>query len=134
MKLHLFDQSSNKADFDGPTALVVNRCSTQITRKALAVADPIPQIRGVIGWVEITSPNLVDLIDDLVRGPGGTKLTDLRVRFTAEESQSMPIQRGLAIIGEAGLGIRFEAEMTDASTAAYLGSLEAQPLGSLPVS
>lgn len=133
MNYHLFLSDSDLPITDEPAILVVATCSTQVTRAALVAAESRPNVVGVTGWVDISAPNLVDLLDDLTRGQGGTSLIDLRVRLTDQDIQNVPTQRGLAIAREAGLGIRFETERTDIETQQFLDSFGARPLPSLNV-
>ncbi len=128
MKLHLFSNSSDPLDLVDQSTLVVGVCSTQLTRDALTQAALSDQVLDVIGWVDISSPNLVDLLDDLINGPGGAKLSALKVNVDDDDIQRIPTQRGLATIAETGIGIRYTPELTDPGTAAYLGSIGALPL------
>lgn len=71
------------------------------TRLALESAGDRP----VVGWVDLTSPNLVDLIDDLRSGPGGHRLVAVHGRLGAADLDDTPVQRGIATIRDAGLAV-----------------------------
>jgi hypothetical protein len=62
----------------------------------------------VIGWADITSPNLVDLLDDLLAGPGGAHLRAIAVpwpRTGAAWAEDVAVARGLSCLQRAGLGL-----------------------------
>ena len=56
----------------------------------------------VVGWVDITSPNLVDLLDDL-RAEGS--LVGVRWTFVSGFANDMCVLRGLRTLADIGLGV-----------------------------
>ena len=62
-------------------------------------------VAGVIGWLDISSPNLVDVVDELRGSPGGTKLVGLRLMELRSADDELPIVRGLATVAEFDLSV-----------------------------
>ncbi len=81
--------------------VIVDVDSVVATRHALE--DP-GATAPVIGWVDLTSPNLVDLLDDLVGGPGGPRLVGVRSSIDLATLDDLPVQRGLATLVDLHLG------------------------------
>lgn len=79
----------------------VSENSVSVTRQALAESA----VTGVdvVGWVDLTAPNLVDLIEDLQRGPGGDHLVALRCSLY--DIQDPCVTRGLACLEQAKVGL-----------------------------
>ena len=44
----------------------------------LALAEREPLIQAVVGWADLTSPAIGDVLDGLLAGPGGSYLRSLR--------------------------------------------------------
>lgn len=59
---------------------VVVQCVPDVseTEDLLALAEQEPLIGAVVGWADLTSPAIGDLLDELLAGPGGTYLQSLR--------------------------------------------------------
>lgn len=91
---------------------LVTENSVSQTRAALAEAS----VSGdrVVGWVDLTSPNLVDLIDELQRGLGGEHLVALRCSLY--DISELCATRGLACLERAGLALY--ADRDDVATQA----------------
>lgn len=87
--------------------------SVRATRLALAEHDERP----VVGWVDLTSPNLVDLLDELIAGPGGDRLIALRSNGVAHRLDDVPVRRGFATLQDADLAFH----STDPELRAALG-------------
>ncbi len=79
--------------------VVVDVDSVGATRNALAAGGTQP----VVGWVDLTSPHLVDLLDDLMSGPGGHRLVAVRSNGVAHRLDDLPVRRGLATLQDARL-------------------------------
>ncbi|WP_055525808.1 amidohydrolase family protein [Streptomyces graminilatus] len=93
----------------GLTGTVVVQCVTSVpeTRELLALADADPLIGAVVGWVDLTSPAVADVLDELLAGPGGPYLRSLRHLVQGESDpewlQRPAVERGLRAAGERGL-------------------------------
>jgi L-fuconolactonase len=78
------------------------------TRELLALADDDPLIGAVVGWADLTSPAIGDVLDELRAGPGGTCLRALRHLVQGELDpewlQRPAVERGLSAVQEGGLG------------------------------
>ncbi|MER5998156.1 amidohydrolase family protein [Nonomuraea angiospora] len=92
------------------TSTVVVQCVTSVveTRELLALADENPLIGAVVGWADLTSPAIGDVLDDLRAGPGGAYLRAVRHIVQSESDpewlQRPAVERGLRAVQERGLG------------------------------
>ncbi|MER5799703.1 MULTISPECIES: amidohydrolase family protein [Streptomyces] len=77
------------------------------TEDLLALAEWEPLIGAVVGWADLTSPGIGDLLDGLLAGPGGTHLRSLRHLVQGETDpgwlQRPNVERGLAAVRDRGL-------------------------------
>ncbi|MEU9671576.1 amidohydrolase family protein [Streptomyces bobili] len=91
----------------GCTVLVQCVTSVDETREFLAHADSDP-LGAVVGWADLTSPAIGDVLDALRAGPGGTHLRAVRHLVQGESDaawlQQPSVERGLRAVGERGLG------------------------------
>ena len=64
-------------------------------------------IRGVVGWVDLTAPDVFDQIEELRAGPGGARLVGIRHQVQDEPDPRWlarpEVLRGLRAVGAAGL-------------------------------
>lgn len=90
------------------TVLVQCVASVDETRELLALADGDPLIGAVVGWADLTSPAIGDVLDALCAGHGGTYLRAVRHLVQGESDpnwlQQPSVERGLRAVGERGLG------------------------------
>lgn len=90
------------------TVLVQCVTSVEETREFLALAGGDPLIGAVVGWADLTSPAIGDVLDALRAGPGGTYLRAIRHLVQGEKDpawlQRPSVERGLRAVGERGLG------------------------------
>ncbi|MEH0448138.1 amidohydrolase family protein [Streptomyces sp. B21-102] len=93
----------------GLASTVVVQCGTSVpeTRELLALAGAEPLIGAVVGWVDLTSPSVADVLDELLAGPGGGYLRALRHLVQGEPDpqwlQQPSVERGLRTVGQLGL-------------------------------
>jgi L-fuconolactonase len=77
------------------------------TPALLALADSSDLIAGVVGWTDLTAPDLADRIAALKDRPGGGKLVSLRHQIQSEPDPDWltrpDVLRGLAAVARAGL-------------------------------
>ncbi|MFF2464246.1 amidohydrolase family protein [Streptomyces mirabilis] len=77
------------------------------TEDLLALAEWEPLIGAVVGWADLTSPGIGDLLDGLLAGPGGTHLRSLRHLVQGETDpgwlQRPDVENGLAAVRDRGL-------------------------------
>ncbi|MFB6850239.1 amidohydrolase family protein [Streptomyces sp. NPDC056373] len=89
---------------------VVVQCIADVpeTEDLLALAAQEPLIGAVVGWADLTSPAIGDVLDRLRAGPGGTYLRSLRHLVQGESDpgwlQRPDVERGLAALRDRGLG------------------------------
>lgn len=92
----------------GRTVLVQCVTSVDETREFLALADSDPLIGAVVGWADLTSPAIGDVLDALRAGPGGGHLRAVRHLVQGESDaawlQRPSVERGLRAVAERGLG------------------------------
>jgi hypothetical protein len=60
------------------TVLVQTVASLDETREFLAIAEVEPLVAGVVGWLDLTAPDVADQLDRLRSGPGGDRLVSIR--------------------------------------------------------
>lgn len=88
---------------------VVVQCIPDVpeTEDLLALAQQEPLIEAVVGWADLTSPAIGEVLDRLLAGPGGAYLRSLRhlVQGETEPSwlQRPDVERGLAAVRDHGL-------------------------------
>ncbi|MFF0018453.1 amidohydrolase family protein [Streptomyces sp. NPDC005374] len=92
----------------GCTVLVQCVASVEETREFLALAEGDPLVGAVVGWADLTSPAIGDVLDALRAGPGGTYLWAVRHLVQGESDatwlQRPSVERGLRAVAERGLG------------------------------
>jgi L-fuconolactonase len=88
---------------------VVVQCIPNVaeTEDLLALAEREPLIEAVVGWADLTSPAIGEVLDRLLAGPGGTCLRSLRHLVQGEMNprwlQRPDVERGLAAVRDRGL-------------------------------
>jgi L-fuconolactonase len=89
------------------TILVQTRSDPGETREFLVTAAETPFIGGVIGWVDLTDPEVGDAIAELRAGPAGGKLVGIRHQVHDESDPDWlarpDVRRGIGAVGSAGL-------------------------------
>ncbi|MCQ9184286.1 amidohydrolase family protein [Streptomyces sp. IBSBF 2953] len=88
---------------------VVVQCIAEVaeTEDLLALAEREPLIQAVVGWADLTSPAVGDVLDQLLAGPGGGYLRSLRHLVQSETDpnwlQRPDVERGLGAAKDRGL-------------------------------
>ncbi|MFE2560237.1 amidohydrolase family protein [Streptomyces sp. NPDC059352] len=88
---------------------VVVQCVPSVTetRELLHLADRDPMIRAVVGWADLTSPAIGDVLDTLLTDRGGPYLRSVRHLVQDEPDprwlQRPEVERGLRAVGLRGL-------------------------------
>ena len=89
------------------TVLVQTLSSLPETREFLQVAAATDFVRGVVGWVDLTSPSVADDLDALLDGPAGRWLAGIRHQVHDEPDPDWltraDVHRGLAAVQSRGL-------------------------------
>lgn len=89
------------------TVLVQTWSSEEETARFLALAERIDFIAGVVGWVDLTAPDVADRIAALKAGPGGRYLKGIRHQVHDEPDPNWlcraDVRRGLTAVAAAGL-------------------------------
>jgi L-fuconolactonase len=105
----LLDDYRPQAEQNGVRASVVVQTVTVPgeTPELLALAAASDLIAGVVGWADLTAPDLSDRIAELTARPGGDKLVGLRHQVQSEPDPGWltraDVLRGLAAVARAGL-------------------------------
>jgi L-fuconolactonase len=93
-------------NIDG-TVLVQTISSLDETREFLGLAATTDFVRGVVGWVDLTSPAVADSLDGLLDGPDGKWLVGIRHQVHDEPDPDWlhraDVRRGLAAVQERAL-------------------------------
>ncbi|MCQ4046485.1 amidohydrolase family protein [Streptantibioticus rubrisoli] len=93
---------------DIQATVVVQACSSaQETEELLTLAGESNQIAAVVGWADLTDPQLGDRLARLSTAPGGHRLAGIRHQVQDEPDprwlRRPDVRHGLARIAEAGL-------------------------------
>ncbi|MFM9453745.1 amidohydrolase family protein [Streptomyces europaeiscabiei] len=89
---------------------VVVQCVASLpeTRDLLVLADKDPLVGAVVGWVDLTSLAISEILDELCAGPGGSYLRAVRHVVQDEPDpewlQRPSVERGLRTVSDHGLG------------------------------
>lgn len=77
------------------------------TPEFLALADRSKLVAGVVGWTDLTAPDIADTLAALRELPGGDRLVGLRHQVQSEPDPEWLLRpdvlRGLAAVADAGL-------------------------------
>lgn len=91
----------------GRTILVQVLADLQETTEFLALAAGSTLIGGVVGWVDLTRPDVADVLAALREGPGGDRLVGVRHLVQGEPDPGWLLRAevvgGLRAVGAAGL-------------------------------
>lgn len=89
------------------TVLVQTVTVAAETPEFLAVAATSDLVAGVVGWTDLTAPDIADTLAALRARPGGAKLTGIRHQIQGEPDPEWvlrpEVKRGLAAVAAAGL-------------------------------
>ncbi|MBF9073136.1 amidohydrolase family protein [Streptacidiphilus sp. NEAU-YB345] len=89
------------------TVLVQTICVPDETPEFLALAATDPLVVGVVGWTDLTAPDVADTLAALRSGPGGRHLVGIRHQVQGEPDPEWllrpDVQRGLRAVATAGL-------------------------------
>ena len=105
----LFGDYHSVADVNGVAASVVVQTVTVPgeTPELLELAGVSDLLAGVVGWTDLTAPDIADRIAALTEMPGGAKLVGLRHQVQSEPDPDWltrpDVLRGLGAIARAGL-------------------------------
>jgi L-fuconolactonase len=89
------------------TVLVQTESSYDETLNLLATAADHPTVHGVVGWADLTAPDLADRLDQLAKAAGGDRLVGVRHQVEDEPDPrwlSRPdVRAGLAELAHRGV-------------------------------
>jgi L-fuconolactonase len=89
------------------TVLVQTVTVAEETPEFLALAAGSDLVAGVVGWTDLTSPEVADTLAGLRQGPGGEYLVGIRHQVQGEPDPRWltrpDVLRGLAAVADAGL-------------------------------
>ncbi|MFF7340946.1 amidohydrolase family protein [Streptomyces sp. NPDC008163] len=89
------------------TVLVQTVTAAEETPEFLALADRGGLVAGVVGWTDLTAPDIADTLAALRELPGGDRLVGLRHQVQGEPDPEWLLRpdvlRGLAAVADAGL-------------------------------
>ena len=104
------------------TILVQTRASIDETREFLELTARHEFIAGVVGWVDLTLPDVADRIAELRAGPGGRKLVAIRHQVYDESDERWLLRRdvraGLGAVRDAGLAFDLLVRTRELTSAA----------------
>ncbi|GAA4841620.1 amidohydrolase family protein [Luteimicrobium xylanilyticum] len=89
------------------TVVVQTVCVAEETPELLALSAKDPDVAGVVGWVDLTAPDVADRLAGLLEAPGGERLVGIRHQVQEEPDPRWlcrpDVRRGLRAVAEAGL-------------------------------
>lgn len=89
------------------TVLVQTVAVAEETPEFLALADGSDLVAGVVGWTDLTAPDVADTLAALRELPGGDRLVGIRHQVQGESDPAWLLRpdvlRGLAAVASAGL-------------------------------
>ncbi|MET8134370.1 amidohydrolase family protein [Streptomyces sp. NPDC005251] len=89
------------------TVLVQTVTVAQETPELLALTEESPLVAGVVGWTDLTRPDVTDELARLREVPGGRHLRGIRHQVQGERDPGWllrpDVRRGLAAVADAGL-------------------------------
>jgi L-fuconolactonase len=89
------------------TVVVQTVCVPEETPELLDLAEAAPEVYGVVGWVDLCSPDVADRLAALRGGVGGSHLVGVRHQVQEEPDPDWlrrpDVRQGLRAVGEAGL-------------------------------
>jgi L-fuconolactonase len=103
------DELAPQATAAGVTATVLVQTITvpEETPEFLALAGGHDLVAGVVGWIDLTAPDVADALAALRAGPGGEWLAGIRHQVQGEPDPEWLVRpdvlRGLAAVADAGL-------------------------------
>lgn len=93
------------------TVLVQTRSSLEETLEFLRIAAEIRYVAGVVGWVDLTSPKVGDVLDEVLASGEGRYLVGIRHQVHDEPDPAWllqdNVQYGIAELGRRGLAYDF---------------------------
>jgi L-fuconolactonase len=96
-----------KANRVDRTVVVQARMDLDETYELLGLATATSFVSGVVGWVDLTDPEVSTTLGDLKSGPNGAKLVGIRHQVQDEGDPKWllrpDVRRGIAAVGDAGL-------------------------------
>src|SRR5258708_39861689 len=100
-------RSAARAAGVSATVLVQTVTIAAETPEMLAIAAADPLVAGVVGWTDLTSPDISDELARLAACPGGRHLVGVRHQVQGEPDQDWlrrrDVIRGLRAVAAAGL-------------------------------
>ncbi|MEU4492298.1 amidohydrolase family protein [Streptomyces sp. NPDC023998] len=91
----------------GATVLVQTVTVADETPEFLALANGSDLVAGVVGWTDLTAPDVADTLASLRELPGGDRLVGIRHQVQGEPDPAWllrpDVRRGLAAVAAAGL-------------------------------
>ena len=103
------------------TVLVQTRSSLEETRAFLDLAERTDFLAGVVGWVDLTDPDVAETLRDLQAGPGGQYLVSIRHQVHDEDDPAWLLRddvlRGLEAVVGSGLVYDLLVRTRELSTA-----------------
>jgi L-fuconolactonase len=108
------------------TVLVQTMPETDESAALLALGVAVPFVRGVVGWVDLTAPDVAGQVERLRSGPGGELLVGVRHRVHDEPDPDWlgraDVRRGLHALGEAGLAFDLQVRTRELPAALDAGT------------
>jgi L-fuconolactonase len=111
------------------TVVVQTRSDLRETEEFLAIAAATDFVAGVVGWVDLTDPEVGETLNGLLEGPNGRWLVGIRHQVHDEEDPDWvaraDVIRGIGAVGSAGLA--YDLSPRERELPACLKAVNAHP-------
>jgi L-fuconolactonase len=113
----------------GATVLVQTITVAEETPELLALAEQRPEITAVVGWVDLTAPDVTDRLAELTDRTDARWLAGIRHQVQGEEDPQWLLRpdvlRGLRAVADAGLA--YDLLVTESQLPAAIGAVRQVP-------
>jgi L-fuconolactonase len=118
----------NRAGIDA-TVLVQTIAVPEETPEFLVLAAAYPEVRGVVGWVDLTADDVSARLDALRSGPGGEHLVGIRhpVQGEADPRWLLRPDVGRGLQAVAGAGLVYDLLVTEGQLPAAIDAVRRHP-------
>jgi L-fuconolactonase len=111
------------------TVLVQTITVAEETPELLALAERTPEIRGVVGWVDLAAPDVADRLAELNDGTNARWLVGIRHQVQGEPDPQWLLRpdvlRGLRAVADVGLA--YDLLVTESQLQAAIGAVRRVP-------
>jgi L-fucono-1,5-lactonase len=111
------------------TVLVQTITVAEETPELLALAERTPEIRGVVGWVDLAAPDVADRLAELNDGTNARWLVGIRHQVQGEPDPQWLLRRDVlrGLHAVADVGLAYDLLVTESQLQAAIGAVRRVP-------